>query len=193
MAKREDPRIRRTKKLLRQGLIDLINQKPVSDITVKELTEQVDINRGTFYKYYKDVQDLVSQLENKVEGDFQAIVRKPVNNDIGYFPKPLLISIFDYVRTNADICEVLLGVNGNREFVCNLRDFFKTQAFKNFEEVIVLENPRRLGYYCAFVGDGFISMVTIWLEQGMVESSEEMASILVNMLPNVHLSLLIEK
>ena len=193
MSKREDPRVRRTKKLLRQGLIEIIYQKPVSEITVKELVEHIDISRGTFYKYYKDVHDLVSQLENKVAHDFQAIVRKPVCNDIETYPRPLLIFLFDYVRANADISAVLLGKNGNREFVCSMRDILKGQAFKNFEEIVVLENPRLLGYYSAFVGDGCISMISNWLEHGMVESSEDMAEIIINMVPNAHQSIQINK
>jgi len=189
LTKREDPRVRRTRKLLRQGLIELLHQKPVAEITVKELAEHIDINRSTFYKYYKDVHDLVSQLENQLAHDFRAIVRKPVCNDIEYYPEPLLIHIFDYVRANADISAVLLGKNGNREFVCNMRDILKSQALKNFEAIVVLENPRLLGYYSSFVLDGCISMISNWLEHGMVESSEAMAEIIINMVPNAHQSI----
>jgi len=189
LTKREDPRVRRTRKLLRQGLIELLHQKPVAEITVKELAEHIDINRSTFYKYYKDVHDLVSQLENQLAHDFRAIVRKPECNDIEYYPEPLLIHIFDYVRANADISAVLLGKNGNREFVCNMRDILKSQALKNFEAIVVLENPRLLGYYSSFVLDGCISMISNWLEHGMVESSEAMAEIIINMVPNAHQSI----
>ena len=49
--KKEDRRVRRTKKLLSQGLIELMQQKQVKDITVRELADLVDVNRGTFYLY----------------------------------------------------------------------------------------------------------------------------------------------
>ena len=61
--KKEDRRVRRTKKLLSQGLIELMQHKQVKDITVRELAERVDVNRGTFYLYYRDIFDLLERLE----------------------------------------------------------------------------------------------------------------------------------
>ena len=49
-----DRRVRRTKALLLQGLMQLMETKDVKDISVKELSDQADINRGTFYLHYSD-------------------------------------------------------------------------------------------------------------------------------------------
>ena len=49
--KKEDRRVRRTKKLLTQALTELMQQKQVKEITVTELTDLADMNRGTFYLY----------------------------------------------------------------------------------------------------------------------------------------------
>ena len=73
-----DSRVRRTKRLLKQGLTELMAQKSIKKITVRELSELVDINRGTFYLHYKDIYDLVEwccledarrALENKTTHD----------------------------------------------------------------------------------------------------------------------------
>ena len=45
---KEDRRIRRTKKLLKQALAQLMDEKEFKDITVKDITERADLNRGTF-------------------------------------------------------------------------------------------------------------------------------------------------
>ena len=50
-----DRRVRRTKALLLQGLMQLMETKDVKDISVKELSDLADINRGTFYLHYSDV------------------------------------------------------------------------------------------------------------------------------------------
>ena len=55
--KKEDRRVRRTRKILTQALTELLQQKQVNEITVKELTDLADMNRGTFYLYYKDIFD----------------------------------------------------------------------------------------------------------------------------------------
>ena len=61
--KKEDRRVRRTKKLLTQALTELMQQKQIKDITVTELTEKADMNRGTFYLYYRDVFDMIEKIE----------------------------------------------------------------------------------------------------------------------------------
>ena len=63
--KKEDRRVRRTKKLLTQALTQLLQEKQINEITVKELTDLADMNRGTFYLYYKDIFDMLEKLSEK--------------------------------------------------------------------------------------------------------------------------------
>ena len=68
--KKEDRRVRRTKKLLTQALTQLLQEKQINEITVKELTDLADMNRGTFYLYYKDMFDMLEKIE---DGMFEAL------------------------------------------------------------------------------------------------------------------------
>ena len=61
-----DRRVRRTRAQLRQALTALLREKDLKDITVRELTDRADVNRGTFYSHYQDVYDMVFFLD---EGD----------------------------------------------------------------------------------------------------------------------------
>ena len=72
--KKEDRRVRRTKKLLSQGLIELMQQKQVKDITVRELADLVDVNRGTFYLYYRDIFDMLERLEEELFEQLNAVI-----------------------------------------------------------------------------------------------------------------------
>ena len=45
--------INQTKQLLKASLMELLADKPLAKITVKELCEKADINRTTYYKYYR--------------------------------------------------------------------------------------------------------------------------------------------
>ena len=60
MERQEDKRIRRTKKLLRQALTRLMQQKDFKSITVTDVVREADINRGTFYAHYRGVCSLCS-------------------------------------------------------------------------------------------------------------------------------------
>ena len=60
--KKVDRRVRKTKRQLRQALTVLLQEKPIKDITVREIADMVDINRGTFYLHYKDVFDMLEPV-----------------------------------------------------------------------------------------------------------------------------------
>ena len=55
--KTTDRRIRKTRNAIKNGLAELLLEKSIGDISVRELTEKVDLNRGTFYLHYKDNSD----------------------------------------------------------------------------------------------------------------------------------------
>ena len=61
--KKVDRRVRKTKRQLRLALTKLLQETPIKDITVREIADMVDINRGTFYLHNKDVYDMLEQVE----------------------------------------------------------------------------------------------------------------------------------
>ena len=65
MSKNMDRRVRKTRAQLRQGLAELLKEKSLKEITVKELVEKVDINRSTFYLHYADIYDIDEEVAGK--------------------------------------------------------------------------------------------------------------------------------
>jgi AcrR family transcriptional regulator len=83
--KKMDRRVKKTRTLLKNGLITLMQEKSIKEITVQELVDLVDINRSTFYLHYKDIYDLVEQLEQEVFDSFKDLInnfgeKKRTNN-----------------------------------------------------------------------------------------------------------------
>ena len=69
-----DRRVRKTKKQLRECLTRLLKEKKVQDITVRELTDMADLNRGTFYLHYRDVFDLLEKTEHELLDEFNSLM-----------------------------------------------------------------------------------------------------------------------
>ena len=61
---KESRKTRYTRMALEDSLIELMTKKPISKITIKELCENADINRTTFYSHYSDQYDLLRQIED---------------------------------------------------------------------------------------------------------------------------------
>ena len=69
-----DKRIRRTKKILTEALIEILKEKNVMDVTVSELAKKADVTRTTFYQYYRDPVDMLEQLQDEIAEDIQKVV-----------------------------------------------------------------------------------------------------------------------
>ena len=83
-----DRRVRKTKKQLRLALMELLVEKSAKSISVRELAERADINRGTFYIHYRDVGDLLQRLEDEMADRLTALCKdhKPEGSTWEQFP-----------------------------------------------------------------------------------------------------------
>ena len=64
MEQKESRRVTMTKLLLKTALIELMQEKPFPQITIKELCERADLNRTTFYRHYADQTAVLREIEN---------------------------------------------------------------------------------------------------------------------------------
>lgn len=66
-----DLRVVRTKKNIREVLIDLLEKRSFGAITIRDITEQAQINRTTFYRHYEDKYDLLEKVISEILEDFE--------------------------------------------------------------------------------------------------------------------------
>ena len=107
MPKKPDRRIRKTKSQLRAGLSKLMQHKSIKEITVKELVEEVDINRSTFYLHYTDIYNMLETIENELQEEILKIIQEhpvsPFNEDSFPFIEDIFLTLWE----NKDICSAL--------------------------------------------------------------------------------------
>ena len=113
MEKKVDRRVIKTRRQLKKGLAALMKEKSVNQITVKELVEEVDINRSTFYLHFKDIQDLLREIEENMEAQIKrAIEEHPIvsgNENAFYF----IEDMFRVLDEEREISKALIGPNGD--------------------------------------------------------------------------------
>ena len=61
-----------TKEIIIRTLFELLNEKPLAKITVKDIVERCGVNRNTFYYHFRDISDVVeSALLREVDNAFE--------------------------------------------------------------------------------------------------------------------------
>ncbi len=174
--KKEDRRVRRTKKLLSQGLIELMQHKQVKDITVRELADLVDVNRGTFYLYYRDIFDMLERLEDELFEQLNAVILAHKGEPVLTHARPMLTDLFRIVAENKEICSVLLGDNGDIKFLQKLSNVIQEKLRTDWLNGYV-ENETEFEYRYAFGALGFIGLLRTWLHRDCAESADDMAAL----------------
>ena len=172
-----DRRVRKTRRQLRECLITLLKEKKVQDITVRELTDMADLNRGTFYLHYKDVFDLLEKTEAELQEDFNQLVCKHDAVDLKQRPSVIFNEIYSLVYDNADLIEILLGENGDLNFVNRLKLLIREKCLKAWMEVFRSGNAAAFDAFFSFIVSGCIGLVQYWLQTGLKETPEQMAKL----------------
>lgn len=178
MGKKIDRRVRKTKQQLQDGFIYLRKQKDLKEITVKELCELTDLNRGTFYLHYKDIYDLSEQLEESLFVSFQEVLDKhTITSEYKTIdsPKPLLRDILLLIKDNSEFCTMLLSDTGEIAFVNKLKKLVLDIAFKKCIDLFDFNKKEHFTYSYNFILYGCIGIIESWLLNGLKEDPEEIA------------------
>ena len=169
MAEKVDRRVRKTKAQLRAGLARLMQKKSIKEITVKELVEEVDINRSTFYLHYTDIYQMLESIEGELMDEIS-----PINNKESSYP--FIEQIFTILDNNKDICIALLGKNGDMAFVNRIEGLIAETVFQRLSSRMPKDN-RDIEYAYAFCLNGCVGMIKAWLSSDNQESTQHMAEL----------------
>ena len=183
MEKKVDRRVMKTRRQLKKGLAALMKEKSVNQITVKELVEEVDINRSTFYLHFKDIQDLLREIEENMEAQIKrAIEEHPIvsgNENAFYF----IEDMFRVLDEEREISKALIGPNGDMGFIHRIERIIKENSRGTLEKMFP-GKKEDLKYFYAFCLSGCLGLVKVWLNEGEEKSPEEMAQMTFNMIAN---------
>lgn len=172
-----DRRVKYTKFALKESLSELLETKPIEKITVKEICEKADINRGTFYSHYSDQFDLY----NHVVQEFITKAVEILGNIFESEPHDIYKSatmVYEYVKENSKLAKPLLDgrvIFGFDKYT----DIFNDIIHKFYLDEIKRQVPNVhfVDMVYQYIAAANITLIKYWVNTGMQESPEEMASL----------------
>lgn len=170
-----DKRILNTKKKLTNSLLELLKEKKINDITVLELCKEAKINRTTFYKYYKDVEDLVVKIEESLLSDLEKNISDIKRNYLISFTGKIIETISEH----KEIYTKLLGPNGDHKFLSNILSLVYEQSIAEWQKLLRKATKEDLEKIYSFIVDGTIGIVNDWIKNDCKEEPNNV-SIFIN-------------
>jgi len=186
-------KVRYTKRILQESLIELMQKKSLLNISVKEICEIADVGRTTFYTHYKDQYELLTEIEEQIFIDTDKIAQKYHGQKNVKFNKQeiteFMRNLLEYISSNRNSIQVLLSENGERDFQIR---FFRKRLDRLPKIKKILEHKSQsinaISYYSIFIAGGFITLVKEWIKNGLDIGVTEMA----NMLAGIYIRLLMD-
>lgn len=178
MNKKDNQRTRLTKILFRNALISLLQKKSIYQISVTELCETSEMNRSTFYKYYGNVRDVLTEIEEETLKQGQKCMQEIEVSGINCAIQPLY-RLLCYIKENKDLYQLLLNNSVDDNFssvmIQDTIDFLKSKS-KN----IFADNNNLPDYIFQYILSGCIHVIQSWINSAMTESPEEIAQLIYN-------------
>lgn len=174
-----DPRVKRTRRLLREALLSLLREKSFDALTVQDITERAEINRVTFYLHYRDKHDLLTQAMKDVVDELNA----EFESEGGPFPTldggvpEALVRWFKHAAAHPEIYQLMLGRGGMAAFAAQVRQHIEQLMAPWLEQM-----PRQergavpLAIHSRFLASACLGVTGWWIEKRMPHSAEEMAA-----------------
>lgn len=177
--KKEDRRVRFTKMFLKESLVNLLENKPLSKITVKEICENADINRATFYAHFRDQYDL---LEN-IKEEYIENILKNVNYNLDSSAKskdnlvPLITEILIFIKDNAKLGRLLLSDRGDIGFQKRIMALAHEGVLIQALQIESLEQEK-VQYVSSYLVAGCVGVIQKWFDNDLKSSPLEVASLI---------------
>ena len=169
----ESRRVRMTKRLMKDALLELLERKNLANISVKELCETADVHRTTFYLHYTDPSDLLREIEQ----DFLDQIPTPPEVIDEPSQEQLLeatTTFFDYIRQNGSTIRILFSESAESSFSPRLVEYLCS----GYLPVGKAADAFSARYLQLYIANGTIGMLREWVDQDFPISSRRIAEMM---------------
>lgn len=173
---KEEQRVALTKRLLREGLLRILQNKDIDKVNIKELCEESGINRATFYRHYEIPKDILREI--RYEG-FEEVRLMAENDHAEKNPLKWLEDICRYFYDNAATLNILFKTRTDDEFIEFLNELY-ADYFAEFAKTASQKDtdPESLKLAAFFYASGIYCVIRQWLVEPIAKSPEEIARLL---------------
>ncbi len=171
--KNEDLRVKRTRMMLQNAVIELTVEKGFKAITVNDITERAMVNRSTFYRHYLDKCDLLCRYMEEV---YEMIAFEKRDDVAEELPAGLYL-LLKHIQQNADFYRIMFGPEGDPGFVAD----FRKNVEKRFRYLMSIapKKPDQTGapfeLRLSYIAYADIGAILWWLENDQPCTVEELA------------------
>lgn len=168
-----DRRVLRTKKNIRQTFLQLLSEKSLTQLTVKELSEQADINRKTFYMYYSNIEEILSELEDELVQKLVLVFEKELFDREVFDSYSFFENLNLAIQGDIELYRTLNYADLLPHLILRAKNALIDVFFRKYNIPADSDSERYI-LYAEYAASGILSMYTKWFSNDFHMSLEEL-------------------
>lgn len=174
----EDRRSAKTKHAIRNAFLKLLKQKSINRISVVEISKLADLGRGTFYLHYKDVYDLMEQLENDLIYNIELFYDESYPCDNSLKILNFTDKLTEYMEMNRDVFLVLARTENGGRTLEKIKYFFNYKLQTDNACAATEADKAEI----IFIVAGVFGVLETWLSEELKMPSKSVSELLHKLL-----------
>jgi AcrR family transcriptional regulator len=166
-----DPRVRRTRQLLREAFLSLVLEQGFEAVRVSEIIARAQVNRATFYTHYRNKRDLLRSWTQEVgsllDAGADSLEDPRINAGSSEYLPAVVVTIFEHIAAHAPYYRLMVGRHGLNSIASDMElqvtRFLERRA--DLVEGAPLVGGVPLGMRTRAYAAQFVGIVRWWLEQ----------------------------
>ncbi|MGE7932923.1 TetR/AcrR family transcriptional regulator [Viridibacillus arvi] len=181
-----DKRIIKSKIALKESLLSLMQNKDFKAITITDIVQLANLNRGTFYKHYHYKEDLLNEVIEDVVADLIISYREPYKQMENFVIRELnssAVKIFEHVEKHASFYTLTVKTNVLYGFQNRICIELKRLALEDLSNIYTNTNNKiDNNLLASYTSYAILGMMIEWVKAGFQHSSSYMAEQLIEIL-----------
>lgn len=162
----------RSKRMIKEAFMKLVQKKDMDKITIKEITDMCDLSRNTFYLHYQDVYAILEESQDETINHLNEVLDNYKDKKLVNAPLPFLNEIANTINENKEQYRILLNINGADIFIEKIKRTFLDHVMDT-PFVYELKNPSGYIVFLDILATGSMNLFKICLKSDTDLSIED--------------------
>jgi len=172
-----DPRVRRTRRLLREALVSLMLEKDFASISIKEITERAEVAYITFFRHYQSLDQLLMEILDDGLGGLQTHIETLAKQSETSALETEGMLIFEYIEQKADLFRILFKSQSvtrvRKKVVQNIAAIFQ----KSCLPLASSGNPTATAMLSNHIATSLLALIEWWIDNKMKPAPAQMGKV----------------
>lgn len=177
---KKDLRVVKTIGHLQAALLHLLEQKPLEKISISELCKIANVNRGTFYLHFQDIEELFSHYFQEITDDLRSAYYEPyeLTNHVIEDMEPHMVRIFHHVKKFAHFYTIVFNRKAPLMYYYDFYDVIRAYLLDSLSLELLPDDTSKQ-YLASYQANAILGMIIEWVGNNYEQSAEELNEMLM--------------